>query len=117
PIVENAIIHAVEPLEEGGAIRLTVAAEADAVRVTVADSGGGMPEETVRRLLEGREHTEPEGHSTGIGVANVVRRLRLFYGQEDIIAIESRIGEGTAVTLSLPRPMSGDGAERTETAI
>lgn len=108
PIVENAIIHAVEPLEDGGTIHLRVAGDAETVRITIEDNGGGMPEGTVQRLLEGREHSEPEGHSTGIGIANVVRRLRLFYGRDDIIQIRSVIGEGTAVTLTLPRSADQD---------
>ncbi len=101
PIIENAVIHAVEPLEDGGTIRFVVEGGEEEVRVIIEDNGVGIPEETIRHILEEREHTELEGHSTGIGFSNVVRRLRLFYGHEDMITIDSS-GEGTRVTLKLP---------------
>jgi signal transduction histidine kinase len=101
PIIENAVIHAVEPLEEGGTIRFIVEGDEEQVRVIIEDNGIGIPEETIRHILEEREHTELEGHSTGIGFSNVVRRLRLFYGREDMITIDSS-GLGTRVTLKLP---------------
>jgi sensor histidine kinase YesM len=102
PIIENAVIHAVEPLEEGGTIRFLIEGDEEQVRVIIEDNGVGIPEDTIRHILEEREHTELEGHSTGIGFSNVVRRLRLFYGYEDIITIDSS-GQGTRVTLKLPR--------------
>ncbi len=101
PIIENAVIHAVEPLEDGGTIRFIVEGGEEEVRVIIEDNGVGIPEETIRHILEEREHTELEGHSTGIGFSNVVRRLRLFYGREDMITIDSS-GLGTRVTLKLP---------------
>jgi nitrogen fixation/metabolism regulation signal transduction histidine kinase len=101
PIIENAVIHAVEPLEEGGTIRFIVEGDEEEVRVIIEDNGVGIPEQTIRHILEEREHTELEGHSTGIGFSNVVRRLRLFYGCEDLITIDSS-GLGTRVTLKLP---------------
>lgn len=103
PIVENAVIHAVEPMEEGGTIRFKVEADGANVKVSIADDGNGIPGDTVQRILGEGPQVESEGHSTGIGFSNVVRRLRLFYGSGDIIAIDSRQGEGTTVTLYLPR--------------
>lgn len=43
-----------------------------------------------------------EGHSTGIGFQNVVKRLQLFYGAEDLIAIDSKEGRGTKVIIQIP---------------
>lgn len=103
PIIENAVIHAVEPLEEGGTIRFRVHGdEAQQVNVVIEDNGTGMSESTIRRILEEHTDDEPEGHSTGIGFSNVVRRLRLFYGYDDIIDIRSKQGQGTTVVLRLP---------------
>jgi nitrogen fixation/metabolism regulation signal transduction histidine kinase len=103
PIIENAVIHAVEPMEEGGTIRFRVHGDEERVHVEIADNGAGMSESVIRRILEEHAEVEPEGHSTGIGFSNVVRRLRLFYGEEDIIDIRSEQGQGTTVILRLPR--------------
>ncbi|MBW5447945.1 HAMP domain-containing protein [Cohnella sp. CFH 77786] len=102
PIIENAVIHAVEPLEEGGSITFRVRDGEDAVIVEIEDNGVGMPEDKIRNILEERVPVA-EGHSTGIGFSNVVRRLRLFYGRDDVIDIRSELGRGTKVILKLPK--------------
>lgn len=102
PIIENAVIHAVEPREEGGTIRFCIADGDERVTVEIEDDGPGMPERRIKMILA--EHLiETEGHSTGIGFSNVVKRLRLFYGQDDVIGIESGPGIGTKVVLRLPK--------------
>jgi sensor histidine kinase YesM len=54
------------------------------------------------QLLKGGA-VETEGHTTGIGISNVVQRLRLFYGLDDVIAIESAPNAGTKVVLNIPK--------------
>ncbi|QDH22169.1 sensor histidine kinase [Saccharibacillus brassicae] len=107
PIVENAVIHAIEPSESGGTITVTIAAEGDVVTVEIADDGPGMSEDKIRGILEERE-MQPEGHSTGIGFGNVVRRLRLFYGVTDVIEIRSGEDGGVRVKLKLPKIRRSD---------
>jgi sensor histidine kinase YesM len=107
PIVENAVIHAVEPMEDGGTITFRVAEDGDRIRVEIADDGPGMPEEKVAQILKGSAQ-ETAGHTTGIGIGNVVQRLRLFYGQDDVIDIGSRPGAGTKVVLRLPKVRRND---------
>jgi LytS/YehU family sensor histidine kinase len=48
-----------------------------------------------------------QGHSTGIGVKNVIRRLQLFYGQKDIIEIHSELSKGTKFRLTIPEAVIG----------
>jgi len=114
PLVENAVIHAVEPREEGGTVRFAARREDGVVRVVLEDDGPGMPQEIINRLLEGRESAMADGRtesrSTGIGLANVVRRLRLYYGKDDVIRIEASPGSGTRVTLRLPLDAARNGA-------
>jgi sensor histidine kinase YesM len=102
PIVENAVIHAVEPDEDGGVIRFRVFTRDDRVIIEIEDEGPGMDENTIQEILE-EKYEKTEGHSTGIGFSNVVKRLRLFYGCEDVIAIESVKGCGTKVVLKIPK--------------
>ncbi|CAI6080742.1 sensor histidine kinase [Cohnella sp. JJ-181] len=101
PIVENAVIHAVEPSEEGGTIRFRIIDGEQRVRIEISDDGPGMTELKVRQILEAHP-VETEGHSTGIGFSNVVTRLRLFYGVDDVMEIASG-PEGTTVVLLIPK--------------
>ncbi|WP_276355477.1 sensor histidine kinase [Cohnella caldifontis] len=107
PIVENAVIHAVEPKEEGGVIVFRIEGGPDRVTIEIADDGPGIPAERIERMLEGGD-AGPEGHSTGIGFGNVVQRLRLFYGMDDVIGIVSENGKGTKVVLTIPRTGSAE---------
>lgn len=105
PIIENAVIHAVEPLEEGGTIVFRILSEdGERVRIEIEDSGAGMAPEQVQRMLEEQpqERGNAQGHSTGIGFSNVVKRLRLFTGVEDVLEIDSGLQQGTKVTLKIP---------------
>lgn len=107
PIVENAVIHAIEPMEEGGTIRFRVRDGTERIVIEIEDDGPGMTEEKIKQILE--EKTVPsEGHSTGIGFGNVVKRLRLFYGLEDVIDIQSPGSGGTKVILKIPKARSAE---------
>lgn len=102
PIIENAVIYAVEPREDGGVIWFRVMDGAERVTIEIEDDGPGMDERKIAQILEG-QYIESQGHSTGIGFSNVVKRLRIFYGCEDVMAIESVAGQGTKVSLYIPK--------------
>lgn len=110
PVVENAFIHGLEETEKGGFIKLTVKKDNDKVLIEVIDNGIGMSEEKVRAILSADNEDLSKRHVTGIGMHNIINRLRLFYNTsaiEDVIEIDSKIGEGTKVTLKIPL-MKGD---------
>ncbi|MBD3919656.1 sensor histidine kinase [Paenibacillus sp. PR3] len=102
PIVENAVIHAVEPREDGGTISFRVFDSGERVTIEIADDGPGMSETKIRQILR-EDNFETESHSTGIGFNNVVKRLRIFCGLEDVIDIKSESGNGTIVILTIPK--------------
>lgn len=103
PLVENAFVHGLKSRQAGGRITVTaqLAGESE-LRVTVADNGAGMDENTLAALRE-RLYGEPADNGTHIGVGNVHQRIRLYYGPEWGLTIESSPGQGTTVTLHLPR--------------
>ncbi|MCM3239963.1 sensor histidine kinase [Heyndrickxia oleronia] len=109
PIVENAFIHGVESKEEGGRITLTIYQTKDQIVIEVADDGNGMEQSIISQLLKGETNEQrltgkrATGHSTGIGVKNVMKRLQLFYQQKDVMDIESKLGEGTVFRLKLKK--------------
>ena len=103
PLVENATIHGFENLEMGGTVRISLERKDNCVCIGVEDNGVGMSEETRRRILSFEPfESEKSGHTTGIGIGNVVQRLRLFYSVEDVISIRSEVGKGTRVELKIP---------------
>ena len=100
PIVENAIYHGIKELCEQGLIRIGAEVRKDKLIFEVWDNGIGMSRETIRSIFE--DSFVPSSGS-GVGVKNVHERIRLNFGPEYGIAIQSEEGVGTLVTLTLPR--------------
>jgi two-component system sensor histidine kinase YesM len=101
PIVENAIMHGIEPKMAPGLIRIEVSRpEPSLVRVDVVDDGVGIDEALLPSVLEdgGRDR---EAFS-GIGLHNVDERLKLAFGPGYGLSVESRPGEYTKVSIMLP---------------
>ena len=70
------------------------------LKVEIIDDGIGMDNQTVRTLLD--KNDDQKEHFTGIGVNNVDDRMKLIYGQNYGIFIESERGEGTKIILCFP---------------
>ena len=110
PIVENAFIHGISDYETGGKITLSVSTQDEFLHVTVSDNGVGMSEQRLQKLLGIDDQNDSvsenkdiiKGHTTGIGMKNVISRLKIFYGTEDIISIKTSPGCGTSVCISIP---------------
>lgn len=108
PLVENAFIHGIEEKEDGGVISLYVYQSEEKVMVEVKDDGVGMAQDQIDRLLTlTNDLDEHVGHSTGIGLTNVIRRLQLFYQESSVVEIESEINHGTTIRLVIPKKKSG----------
>ena len=104
PIVENAVQHGIREDLEHGKIFLSVEQEEGYIQVVVKDNGVGLTHSRIAEIMEGKTSAESdEGNSTGIAVSNVINRLRLFYGQEQLLTLYSEgMGMGTEVTILLP---------------
>lgn len=99
PFVENAFFHAF-PQGQKGTISVFTRMSSEQLKVEIVDNGIGMDNQTVRTLLD-KNQVQKE-HFTGIGVNNVDDRMKLIYGQDYGILIESEKGEGTKVTICFP---------------
>ena len=110
PVVENAYIHGLSELEDGGLISIKASIEGANAVIRIIDSGSGMSTKQQKWLIAHINGLKPElemaekkgGHTTGIGLTNIVKRLRLFSGVENVFEIESHPGSGTSVTFRLP---------------
>nr|WP_294524991.1 PAS domain-containing sensor histidine kinase [uncultured Rhodopila sp.] len=75
-------------------------AAGDFVRITVADTGSGMPPEVLARAFEPFFTTKPDGQGTGLGLSQLYGFVRQSHG---LVRLESTVGSGTSVHLYLPR--------------
>ena len=102
PLVENSIYHGMEFKMDGdGEILIQVRRREDGLWFTVGDNGLGMTEEQVESLLTG-EAAVHSSRGSGIGVKNVNERIRLYFGEDYGLTIDSEPDEGTTVTIHLP---------------
>ncbi|WP_180951159.1 sensor histidine kinase [Marasmitruncus massiliensis] len=109
PIVENAITHGIEPMKQGGLIRIEGRESNGIIYIEVSDNGKGMDQETLERIMHHIDH-EDEGF-TNIGVRNVHKRIQLHYGDEYGLEIESAPGKGTKIIIRIPHREGGIGSE------
>lgn len=106
PIVENTIVHGMEEVEDGGMISIKVRECANEVLlVEIADNGAGMSELDLE-MLRKRLRETAMNRSSNIGLININQRIRLFYGEEFGISVDSCAGEGTKVTVKMPKKYS-----------
>lgn len=98
PFVENAFFHAF-PYERKGKITILVRVKGENLQIQIVDDGVGMNGQKLKDLSEGNTKSE---HFTGIGVNNVDDRLKLIYGAEYGIDIQSEEGKGTTITICIP---------------
>lgn len=105
PLIENAYIHGISKFDNGGTIELVIKREEDSIGVRISNTGEGIPEDKIHLILSGKlkriEENQKKGHTTGIGIDNVLKRLRLFYGRRDVMKISSEDGK-TNFILKLP---------------
>lgn len=75
--------------------------------ITVQDNGAGMDAEAMNRLLEQNDMKRVES-GVSIGILNVNARLKKLFGKEYGLHIESTVGEGTTVTITVPAVLEED---------
>ena len=106
PIIENAINHGVRDIDRPAVIILSVYRTGTYITLSVRDNGRGMTEQQMNAILSGNAPVRRKGDETnGVGLSNVINRMRLFYNSEDVFDITSP-GEdrGTEVLLYIPMP-------------
>jgi two-component system sensor histidine kinase YesM len=107
PLVENAVNHGLRAVTEGGIIEVSAALEGGRLRIEVTDNGQGIEPEKIHEVLASIEVEDPldmvMNDSQGIGLTNVLQRIRLFFGNRATIRLERREEGGTRIAFDLPR--------------
>lgn len=95
PVVENAMIHGIEPKDDSGYINVKIEQQNNEVLlITVADNGVGFDKD---KVISGEKEGSPK-----VGLMNINRLINNLYGSEYGIEVESKIGKGTKVIIKLP---------------
>ncbi len=113
PLVENAIYHGIKYRGSKGLVRITGRGEGDKIILTVSDNGIGMDETALEEIFDRSKAREG---NNGVGVYNVQTRIQLYYGTEYGLHFESRLGEGTQVTVTIPKHCREEGRAEHEQA-
>lgn len=96
PIVENAIEHGIDVKENGetGLIKVKGWMEDELIYISVEDNGVGMDEEKAATIIT--------RDSKGYGIRNVNERIQLYYGEQYHLSVQSKLNEGTRITVCIP---------------
>lgn len=104
PIVENAIYHGIEMKKGTGLLEIYTELDANFLKIIVKDDGVGIESDRLKYLKEQLLTTSSQNNKDRIGIWNVHERLRLFFGIDFGLNIESTKDLGTTFELLLPKP-------------
>ncbi len=100
PILENAINYGVDAMDDCGEIVVEGKRVDGNIILSVKDNGVGMSKEEVSLLL--KDSNRVKKHGSGVGLVNVNNRIRIFFGEEYGLIVESEPDEGTKVSILIP---------------
>jgi signal transduction histidine kinase len=95
----NLVTNAVQAMDGKGTLTITTTARDGWVDIEVCDTGCGIPPENLSKIMDPFFTTKPIGKGTGLGLS-IVRRIVDEHGGK--IMVDSKVGVGTAITISLP---------------
>lgn len=98
PFIENAIFHGIDHIEDGrrGVVHLNGYEDDGAIYFEIIDNGAGMSTEQIAAILESQQGQH-------YGIFNIQQRMNLYYGDKGTIIYQSVLGEGTKITIRLPK--------------
>lgn len=105
PFVENSILHGFEGKEYGGKILIRGYGYKEFLKIEIEDNGCGMIEEKEQIIQEILDNPMvAKEKEVGIGISNVITRMRMYYGEEFRVTLDTREGEGSKFIFILPTP-------------
>ena len=113
PVVENAVNYGIRNIDREGKIKLSLFRDRETACIRVEDNGIGITGEMIDKIMH-REISAADvsEDSNGVGLSNVIGRLKLFFERDDIFTIESEgPDQGTKVTIRVPIKPDGPGKE------
>ena len=113
PLVENSFSHGLQDRKIGGLIEISIDTcnGGKVFQISIKDNGCGITKEELSKLKARLATGTVENFSSSIGMVNVNQRIKLFYGQDYGLEIESEIEKGTLVTIKIPAEFNSDGGK------
>lgn len=101
PFIENSIIHGFEGLNREYILKIKLEQQNDSLSISIYDNGKGIEPELVEEINNKVFYSIERG--SHIGMENVISRLHMYYGTDAGIKVKSVLGEGTEVTILIPK--------------
>ena len=104
PLVENSFNYGIRDIDWEGRIELSVYRQKENICISIWDNGAGMEQERIEQVLSGNvQESDPHSNSNGVGMKNVMERLRLyFHDQAKLEIISEGKNMGTEVLITIP---------------
>ena len=110
PFIENSILHGLDNSRNDGVIRIEGEVLEGRLHIAIKDNGMGMPKEKLVDLRRKMQENKTEKYKgfNGIGIINIIQRLKMIYQEGFIYEIDSIPGKGTTVTMIIPGKVRED---------
>ncbi|MCL6603622.1 MAG: sensor histidine kinase [Paenibacillus sp.] len=105
PIVENALYHAIEQMEDPGTIRIEASEVGTDIIIIVKDNGPGFDLVTLHSLWDKESSNQKKYNDSGVGLKNVHERLNIRFGSPYGILVCSSPGFGSTIRIRIPKIM------------
>lgn len=105
PLVENGIYHGIRMKGEPGLVKIKAYLQDENLHILVRDSGVGMPQEEIEKILRQKRTAKNEDdlNQFGFGLWGTIERVKYFCDKEDVVRIESEIGDHTEIEFIIPK--------------
>ncbi|WP_148265311.1 sensor histidine kinase [Desulfosporosinus orientis] len=103
PIVENSLFHGIIPKDRKGTIKISIFAVRDKILISVIDDGVGIESDKLESIFSENLLQNSNKGFNNIGLKNINTRLKLYYGDDYTLQIESSVGKGTCVWFYIPK--------------
>ncbi len=100
PLVENAIVHGLEPKDSKGHLHITGKAEQQFIILNIEDDGVGIPDNVIEKIKA--TFTQQSSNKNGYGINNVYQRLIYYFGEKAKLTVRAKPGGGTRIRLCIP---------------
>ncbi|MBP5414506.1 MAG: histidine kinase, partial [Lachnospiraceae bacterium] len=101
PLVENSIYHGIRLKGEKGIIKISAYVEDDALHLTVYDTGVGMTEDQITKILSSDKESSGNPSDESFGLWGTIERIRIYCNRPDVVKIESEPGEYTRIEFTI----------------
>lgn len=106
PLVENSIYHGIRMKGEKGSIKISSKLEDGFLHLKVRDTGVGMTQDQIDKILHSDRNFKGEIEGESFGLWGTIERIRIYCGSNDVVRIDSEVGEYTEIEFIISEEMA-----------